>query len=160
MNAREFEDKFKLENFEELEKAFKEGKVFFDNFHGKTTFKEVENQFPVVIYRNLISIMYPAHKIWIMSEETTFEDIVKLISGYETINVDVETEVIDLCSGNKIFTTTIHCMSEDLSTNRLICSKIMKILDEKEIIYERSIEIDYHKVYVEVDEKGNIIGVK
>lgn len=160
MNAQEFEKNFKLENFEKLEVAFQEAKKFFDNFHEKITFEEVKKRFPVVVDRNLILIMHPTYKIWVTDKEISYEEIIKLNKNIKLIYVDIETEVIDTSSGKRLYPISIHCMGKELVTNQLICSDVMELLDKNDIEYLRSVEIAFYDVYVDVDEKGNIVGVK
>ena len=161
MNAKEFQDKFNLSNFDELEAAFKEAKDFFDNFGNKTvTFQEIKSRFPVIVEGNLILILYPTFKIWIIDKEIAHHDVVELVKEIENIAVDVETEVLNLDTGRRIYPTTIHCYSKELEINRTICSNIMQLLDKENIICERCVEMTCHKVFVNTDEKGNIIGVK
>ena len=161
MNAREFQDKFNLSNFDELEATFKEARKFFDNFGNKiVTFHEVKRRFPVIVEGNRFLILYPTFKVWILDKEIEYHNVVELVKEIENITVDVETEVVNLDTGRRIYPTTIHCYSKELEINRTICSNIMQLLDKENIRYERCIEMACHRVVVNTDEKGNIIGVK
>ena len=160
MNKQDFINKFHLDNYEELEYASQEAKKYFRNFSGSISFEEVSKRFPVEIYRNRIKILYPTYKIRVIDDKNLNEEVLGTLRKIKNVDVEIEKDVVKYPSMKTIWPISVYCKEENLSLNKKLVDKIRKILENYNIEYEQSVEKGEYYIWVNVDEKGDIVGVQ
>ena len=83
--------------------------------------------YPVVLRGNILSILCPTYKVWILNQRD-FEDdkVVSLLQDIKHIYIERETNVEDSIYG-RIHPITIHCQQDNLADNTKLEGKSFKV---------------------------------
>lgn len=155
MNSKEFEEKLLLINFEVLEREFQQAKNYFSSLQDKITCNEVEQKFPAFCFGNEeIRIKFPTYKIRVIDNQIEHEDLEKLLQGKGSFVIYEETNIIRIPSGENVHSIAIHCLENDLKTNKQTAEKIEKELIKKDIRFERCVASGHYCIPIEVDDEG------
>lgn len=158
MNSKEFNDKLRLENFEELESKYQQTKLYFEQLNDNITCEEVKKKFPAFCFdEKVLCIMFPTFKIRIINEKINENYCYKLLSNIGNYEIYEESNIVSLPKFIPIQTLTIHCLEDNLDKNIETAEKIEDKLASKHFCYERHVAYGLYSLPIKVDEAGYIL---